>query len=81
MTRRLRVRDFAFVWRMPRRKEIVFIAATGWRSAILKRVLVLSVEEIFMHNSIVYAIDNLVREPYAKTETAASLGTNPLERK
>lgn len=74
MTKRLRVRAFTFVWRIPRRKEIVFIATTGWQSAILKRVLVLSVEEIFMRNSIVYASDNLVREPYAKTENGRSIG-------
>ncbi len=62
MIRRFRVRDFTFVRRIPRRKEIVFIATTGRRVAILKRVLVLLGEEIFMLNGVVYTNDNLVRE-------------------
>lgn len=62
MIKRFRVRAFTFVRRIPRRKEIVSIATTEWRVAILKGVLVLLGEEIFMLNGVVYTNDNLVRE-------------------
>lgn len=62
------MRAFVFVQRMPRRTGIVFIATTGRRVAILKRVLDLPREEIFMRDGIVYANNNLACELYSKPE-------------